>query len=475
MNGLKGFFKDLPLTQLVAGALAAATSFLLSSQIGITGSLIGVVVGSVVSAVSTQLYKRAINSSTEALKQSLGMETDGDDTSAEGSPSTEATAGSPAGSQGPVGDGTRAARTYGPATAGLGGSASPYDAGGAVYGSRYSTAYTHAQDDTDVWGMRPIGAHSAHVPDATSAYDSYAGASARADEDDAARATEAIASLDNDPTLLVGEGGSALYPAGSAAGSTPTRAYGTNAGAGTSPQVDRTMRMPVGSAATGASAGTDAYAYGSFERTADGTYAAQAARDSAGSPYGSVAAHEAQARKIARRNKLIGVVTVLSALVAVAVVAVLVNVFTSGEGIGYRPTPIISSSPANLQEPTAPEEAPQATDAPVTADTTPDTTDQAGTTTTTGTGTSATPGAEAGANAGTTTTGTDANGGIANQGDQGTGDAGAAGTDAGAGETGGNTDTTGDAGATVTPGADAGANETDTAGTPDGGEDAGAP
>ena len=52
-----GLFDDLSFAQVIAGALAAVTSMLLlaSPQIGIYGSVIGVGVGSVVSAVASQL------------------------------------------------------------------------------------------------------------------------------------------------------------------------------------------------------------------------------------------------------------------------------------------------------------------------------------------------------------------------------------------------------------------------------------
>lgn len=459
---MKGLFKDLSFAQLAAGALAAATSFLLSSKIGITGSLIGVVVGSVVSAISTQVYKKAISSSTDALKQSLGVEGEDEDGA---SSATKGAAATGTGAPG-VEEGERDARSmraYGPATAGLGGSASPRgNATGTVYGSRYNTAYAPAEDGTDAWGTRPIGAHSTRNLDAaTSAYATRS-AYARADEDDFARATEAIASLDNDPTLLVGEGGSALYPSPA-----DGAAWARNTAAAAPAQVDRTMRMPNGTAYA-STAG--AYASRSAQTTTTRGAAASATRTS---PYGgSVAAHEAQARKIARRNRLIGVVTVLSALVAVAVVAVLVNVVTSGEGIGYRPTPIISN-PASLQEPVAPE-ASQTSDAATGIDAAPSAADQGGTTTTAGTD------AMSGTDAGTTTTGTgagtnaDATGTEnAAQGGQDTGTgAGGTGENADAGNAGDANGAGGetDAGTTVTPGTgeNADAGDADDAGTPEG-------
>ncbi|WP_139652342.1 hypothetical protein [Raoultibacter phocaeensis] len=63
-----GLFDDLSATQVIAGALAAVTSMLLASQIGIAGSVIGVGVGSIVSAVASQLYKKFLAASADKLK-----------------------------------------------------------------------------------------------------------------------------------------------------------------------------------------------------------------------------------------------------------------------------------------------------------------------------------------------------------------------------------------------------------------------
>jgi len=41
---VKNFFKGISFTQVLAGSLAAVTSFLLASKIGIAGSVIGVCV-----------------------------------------------------------------------------------------------------------------------------------------------------------------------------------------------------------------------------------------------------------------------------------------------------------------------------------------------------------------------------------------------------------------------------------------------
>lgn len=67
-TGIKGLFEGLSVSQVTAGALAAVTSMLLSAQIGIAGSVIGVAVGSVVSTVSSQLYKKFLAGSAEELR-----------------------------------------------------------------------------------------------------------------------------------------------------------------------------------------------------------------------------------------------------------------------------------------------------------------------------------------------------------------------------------------------------------------------
>lgn len=71
-----GLFDDLSMAQVTAGALAAVTSMLLASQIGIYGSVIGVAVGSIVSAVASQLYKKFLMSSAEKLSVLMPGETE---------------------------------------------------------------------------------------------------------------------------------------------------------------------------------------------------------------------------------------------------------------------------------------------------------------------------------------------------------------------------------------------------------------
>lgn len=66
---MKNFFKGISFTQVLAGSLAAVTSFLLASKIGIAGSVIGVAIGSIVSAVASQLYQNVIHASSKKLSE----------------------------------------------------------------------------------------------------------------------------------------------------------------------------------------------------------------------------------------------------------------------------------------------------------------------------------------------------------------------------------------------------------------------
>lgn len=65
---VRQIFNDLSFPQVTAGALAAVTSMLLASNVGIAGTVIGVAVSSVVSAVASQVYKQFILASAEKVK-----------------------------------------------------------------------------------------------------------------------------------------------------------------------------------------------------------------------------------------------------------------------------------------------------------------------------------------------------------------------------------------------------------------------
>ena len=66
---LRGVLSDLSLPQVAGTALAAVTSMLLSSYIGIAGSIIGVAVASVVSTVCSSLYKNFLAASAERIRE----------------------------------------------------------------------------------------------------------------------------------------------------------------------------------------------------------------------------------------------------------------------------------------------------------------------------------------------------------------------------------------------------------------------
>lgn len=68
-KGIGGLLEGLSVPQVAAGALAAVTSMLLSSKIGIAGSVIGVAVGSVVSTVASQVYKQFLQASADKLRE----------------------------------------------------------------------------------------------------------------------------------------------------------------------------------------------------------------------------------------------------------------------------------------------------------------------------------------------------------------------------------------------------------------------
>ena len=73
----KSLFEDLSIPQLVAGAAAAATSVALASKIGFAGSVIGAAVSSVVTVVSSQIYRRFLTAGAEKLKN-VGSDTPGE-------------------------------------------------------------------------------------------------------------------------------------------------------------------------------------------------------------------------------------------------------------------------------------------------------------------------------------------------------------------------------------------------------------
>ena len=64
----RGVFDDFSFVSVAASALTAATSFLLSSKIGLAGSLIGAVVAAAISTAATQVYRGLLVASAERIR-----------------------------------------------------------------------------------------------------------------------------------------------------------------------------------------------------------------------------------------------------------------------------------------------------------------------------------------------------------------------------------------------------------------------
>lgn len=69
-NEKPSLLKDVSITQILATSLAAVTAFVLSNQIGIAGSIIGVAVGAAASALASQIYQNVIRHSTHKFRAS---------------------------------------------------------------------------------------------------------------------------------------------------------------------------------------------------------------------------------------------------------------------------------------------------------------------------------------------------------------------------------------------------------------------
>lgn len=64
----KSILSSVSMPTVLAATLAAATSFLFSSKLGLTGSLIGAALAAGVSTIASQVYKAMINSSVERIQ-----------------------------------------------------------------------------------------------------------------------------------------------------------------------------------------------------------------------------------------------------------------------------------------------------------------------------------------------------------------------------------------------------------------------
>ena len=69
---VRGVFDDFSVTQVIASALSAVTSLLLSPKIGIVGGVVGVAVGAAVAAIATQVYKGLLSASADKLRDAAG-------------------------------------------------------------------------------------------------------------------------------------------------------------------------------------------------------------------------------------------------------------------------------------------------------------------------------------------------------------------------------------------------------------------
>ena len=69
---VRGVFDDFSVTQVIASALSAVTSLLLSTKIGIVGGVVGAAVGAAVAAIATQVYKGLLSASADKLRDAAG-------------------------------------------------------------------------------------------------------------------------------------------------------------------------------------------------------------------------------------------------------------------------------------------------------------------------------------------------------------------------------------------------------------------
>ncbi|MBR4399972.1 MAG: hypothetical protein IKT06_03505, partial [Aeriscardovia sp.] len=75
----KNFFKNISFAQIAASGLSAVTVFFLTSKIGLAGSIIGAVLASIISTISSQLYKNVIDESSRRIKGKRGDEDEGEE------------------------------------------------------------------------------------------------------------------------------------------------------------------------------------------------------------------------------------------------------------------------------------------------------------------------------------------------------------------------------------------------------------
>lgn len=82
---MKNFFGNIKWSQILAGALAAVTSFLFMNKIGIAGSVIGAAVASIVTALATQVYQDVLKASHDTMQKITGADGDSADSESDDS------------------------------------------------------------------------------------------------------------------------------------------------------------------------------------------------------------------------------------------------------------------------------------------------------------------------------------------------------------------------------------------------------
>ncbi|KAB7787980.1 hypothetical protein [Bifidobacterium cebidarum] len=91
---MKKFFQGLSFSSIVAGTLAAVTSFLLAAKIGVAGSVIGAAASYIVSVVATNIYQNIIKASSEKFQQTIsGSDEDDKETGESDNTAPERTSG----------------------------------------------------------------------------------------------------------------------------------------------------------------------------------------------------------------------------------------------------------------------------------------------------------------------------------------------------------------------------------------------
>ena len=71
-----GILSSVSLTTVIASALAAGTSLVLSSKIGLAGSVIGTVVAAAASSFATQIYQSILKKSAEKVRDVTNLTAD---------------------------------------------------------------------------------------------------------------------------------------------------------------------------------------------------------------------------------------------------------------------------------------------------------------------------------------------------------------------------------------------------------------